>query len=114
VELALKAYLRAHNIKRRGHELSALYKECRGLGLKISADDRIGLGNIVGLLEEGNEDMAFRYFSLKGGGSPELSWTREVVGQLMQAVTAFVEPDGPAPPGPPIKIRFVVGKPRPA
>jgi hypothetical protein len=114
VELALKAYLRAHNIKRWGHEISALYNECRGLGLKISSDDRFGLGNIVSLLAEGNEDMAFRYFSLKGGSSPELRWTREVVGQLMQAVAAVVEPNGPAAPGPVVKFRIVVGKPRPA
>lgn len=114
VELAFKAFLRAHNRNPWGHDIENLYKESRALGLKINSDDRIGLGNIVSLLAEGNEDMAFRYFSLKGGLSPELRWTREVVGQLIQAVAAFVEPDGPTPPGPPVRINFVVGKPRPA
>src|ERR1700674_4707723 len=59
VELALKAYLRAHNInnvRRWGHEIGELYNECRKLGLTISSDDQFGLGNIVSLLERGNED----------------------------------------------------------
>ena len=114
VELALKAYLRAHNRNPWGHDIEHLYNECRALGLKINPDDRIGLGNIVSLLAGGNEEMAFRYFSLKGGSSPELKWTREVVGQLIKAVAGFVEPDGPAPPGPAVRINFVVGKPRSA
>jgi hypothetical protein len=91
VELLLKAYLRAHNINPWGHEIGKLYKECRGLGLMISPDDRLGLENIVSLLESGNTDMAFRYFSLKSGKEADLTWTREIVGQLMEVVDPFVE-----------------------
>lgn len=114
VELALKAYLRMHGRNPWGHDIENLFNECCTLGLKISSDNQSGLWSIVSLLAGGNEDMAFRYFSLKGGGAPDLKWTREAVGQLVQAVAAFVEPNGPTPPGPPVKIRFVVGKPRPA
>ena len=110
----LKAYLRAHNInnvRRWGHEIGELYIECRKLGLTISSDDQFGLGNIVSLLERGNEDMAFRYFTLKSGSEPDLRWTREVVGQLMQAVAAFVQPKGPAAPGRCAKLTIIFGKP---
>jgi HEPN domain-containing protein len=113
-ELLLKAYLRAHGGKPWGHEIGELYKECRGLGLKISSDDRFGLGNIITLLESGNEDMAFRYFSLKSGTEPELTWTREVVGQLMEVVAAFVESKkDTAASGVAAKATMVLGKPSP-
>jgi HEPN domain-containing protein len=89
-ELLLKAYLRAHNREPWGHEIVELYEECLRLGLKIP-DDQLGLHNIVNLLKKGNEDMAFRYFTLKSGSEPELSWTREVLEKLMQVVATFVE-----------------------
>jgi HEPN domain-containing protein len=111
VELALKAYLRAHGGDPWGHKIGKLYNECRASGLKITSDDRFGLGNIVSLLEKGNEDMAFRYFTLKSGSEPDLRWTREVVGQLMQAVEAFVQPDGPVAPGRIAKLTMVIGMP---
>lgn len=112
VELALKAYLRAHYIKRWGHEIAKLYKECRSLGLTMGPDDQVGLGSLVSVLEAGNEDMGFRYFTLKGGGSPELGWTREAVGHLVSVVAAFVESKiTTTAPGPPVKIIFTVGKP---
>jgi HEPN domain-containing protein len=110
-ELFLKAYLRAHGGEPWGHEIGELYKDCRDLGLKITSDDRFGLQNIVSLLESGNEEMGFRYFSLKSGPIPDLNWTREVVGQLRQAVTAFVEPNAVTTPGPPVKAIFTIGKP---
>jgi len=83
------------------------------LGLKIASDDKHGLENIVSLLESGNEEMGFRYFSLKSGPIPDLSWTREVVGQLLSAVTAFVEPNGATTPGKAVKIVAMIGKPVP-
>jgi len=111
VELALKAYLRTHGRHRWGHGIGALYNECRALGLKISHDDPYGLANIVSLLESGNEDMGFRYFNLKSVSEPDLLWTREVVGQLMEAVEAFVDPEGPRAPGVAVKFMMVIGKP---
>jgi hypothetical protein len=113
-ELLLKSYLRVHNITRSGHKIGKYYQECRDLGLAISSDDRFGLGNVVSLLESGNEQMAFRYFSLKSGGSrPELSWTREVVGELMQVVAAFVESRSTTVPGVAAKMIITFGKPVP-
>src|ERR1700686_2566147 len=110
VELAFKAYLRANNVnnvRRWNHEISELYNECRKRGLRIGPDDQFGLGNIVSLLERGNEDKAFHYFSLRSRSEPDLRWTREVVGQLMQAVTAFVQPKGPAAPGRCAKLTII-------
>jgi HEPN domain-containing protein len=111
VELALKAYLRAHGRHpARSHKIGNLYSECRALGLKISSDDRVGLENIVSLLESGNRDMGFRYFTRESGSEAELGWTREVVGQLMQVAATFVQPNGPAP-GRLARLKFVFGKP---
>ena len=113
-ELLLKAYLRARSVKSRGHNISELYKECRNAGLTIDSEDKYGLHNVVNLLESGNKDMGFRYFTLKSGSIPEMGWTREVVGQLMQAVTAVVDPDGDSTkPGPPVKAVLMIGKPAP-
>jgi len=113
-ELPLKAYLRAHNRDPWGHEIGELCKECRGLGLTISSDDRFGLENIVNLLESGNEDMAFRYFSLKSGSEPDLNWTHEVVEQLMQVVASFVESKkDTAASGAAVKMIMKLGKPSP-
>ncbi len=84
-ELLLKSYLRAHRRQPWNHELSKLLQECSDLGLRIDSEDKYGLQNIVSLLESGNEDMGFRYFTLKSELIPEMGWTREVVGQLMYA-----------------------------
>jgi len=114
VELAFKAFLRAHNRDPWGHDIEDLYENCRTLGLKIKSDDQLALGNIVSLLARGNEKMAFRYFIPESKSEPDLKWTREVVGQLLQAVAVFVEPNGPAAPGPAVKFRMVIGRPETA
>ena len=44
---------------------------------------------------------------------PDLSWTREVVGQLLSGITAFVGPNGLAAPGRAVKIIATIGKPIP-
>jgi two-component system, chemotaxis family, response regulator Rcp1 len=93
-ELLLKAYLRAQGKDPWGHELSELLKECSDSGLVIDSEDKYGLRKIVSLLESGDEDMRFRYFTLKSGSLPDMVWTHEVVGQLVKAVTTAVEPDG--------------------
>jgi hypothetical protein len=120
VELALKAFLRSQNLpilgtSRQTHRLTKLYEECRNLGLRIGADDRVGIGNIVGLLEKGNEDQAFRYFDLRSGVMADLSWVREVVGQLLSAVETHVDPypRQDAAPGPVAKLTIIWGKPVP-
>ena len=111
-ELLLKAYLQAHNRKPgRVHKIGKLYNECRSLGLTISSDDQFNLENVVNLLESGNADAAFRYSDAKFGSIPELSWTREVVGQLMQVVAAFVESNTAPSSGRLSKLILMFGKP---
>jgi hypothetical protein len=120
VELALKAFLRSLSIQilgteRRSHNLTKLYEECRSLGLTVGPADRFEVGNIVPLLDAGNEYQGFRYFNLKSGSMPSLSWTREVVEQLMLAVETHLEARSkldtvPAGPG---KLTITVGKPAP-
>jgi HEPN domain-containing protein len=90
VELLLKSYLRAHGREPWGHKINELNDEASQLGLKIPGD-LWGLKNITSLLESGNEDMEFRYFSLESGSEPDLTWTRRVVGELLHVVMPFVE-----------------------
>jgi HEPN domain-containing protein len=88
MELAFKAYLRAYDRPiPKTHELTKLYEECRTLGLVIGLDDRISIGNIVNLLESGNEYQGFRYFNLNPTSQPDLAWTREVGDALMRKVS---------------------------
>jgi hypothetical protein len=116
VELALKSFLRFHDLailgtKRQSHKLTELYDECRDLGLRIGPDDRFTIGNVVSLLTSGNEYQGFRYFNLDVRPRPELPWTREVVDALIEAVAADV--DDHLPPGPAATFDLIVGKPRP-
>lgn len=97
IELALKAYLRSFNIpivadkKRKHHKITQLYAECRTLGLRIGPDDFFDIGNIVEMLEGANEEQGLRYFKMKGSSFPDLSWTRDTVAKLLQAVEPAVE-----------------------
>ena len=92
VELALKAYLRSFNVPiEKSHNLTELYEECRRHGLVIGPADRFEIANIVSLLESGNKYQGFRYFTLASRTLPELSWTREVVQELMRAVEERLE-----------------------
>jgi hypothetical protein len=117
-ELALKAFLRSHDVpvlgtKRQSHKLTELYEQCRSLGLKIGQSDRVEIENIVRLLDGANEDQGLRYFSLRSGGGADLSWTHEIVEQLMRAVEPHVEVHKKQNPVPAVlKIRW--GKPRPS
>jgi|ERR1017187_2246383 hypothetical protein len=99
VEMALKAFLRAHDVRitgtpwvrEKGHRLFELYEECRSLGLSLGQKDRIGIRNIVILLDSGNKYQGLRYFTLESGSLPDLTWTRNVVEQLIKAVQPEVE-----------------------
>ncbi len=93
IESLLKAYLKAHGKELRGHEISKLCSEAQQLGLKIERDKsgRHDLHNVAALLESGNTDAAFRYFTWESRNQPDLSWTRDVVGELLNAVTPVVE-----------------------
>lgn len=121
VELALKAFLRSENIPvvgtekvgKKGHNLTDLYEECRTLGLTIGPSDQFEIGNIVRLLEAGNKYQGFRYFNLESDVRPDITWTREVVEHLMQAVkknliarSVYTTAAGPA-----VKLTMTWGKP---
>ena len=97
IELALKAFLRAHNLPivgvqgaRKHHRLTELYEECRSLGLKIGADDATNVRNIMCLLDGANKEQGLRYFSMKSTTALELSWTRDGVERLMRVVEPIV------------------------
>ncbi len=120
VELALKAFLRSLNIQilgteRQSHNLTKLYEECRGLGLRVGPADRFEIENIVTLLEAGNEYQGFRYFNLKSGSLPSLSWTREVVERLMLALETHLggRSKPKTVPASPAKLTIIYGKPTP-
>jgi hypothetical protein len=121
-EMLLKAFLRANALpilgtERKSHKLTELYEECRSLGLIVdSADrDRFQVKNIVSLLESGNEYQGFRYWSRGGTSMPELGWTKEVVGQLLQTAESSVEVKlgKDTEPGVATGMVAVYGKPRP-
>jgi HEPN domain-containing protein len=92
-ESSLKAYLKAHGKERTGHEIGKLCREAQQLGLKIERDKSGGLHlhNVAALLESGNRDAAFRYSTRESRTKPDLDWTRDVVGELLTAVTPVVE-----------------------
>jgi hypothetical protein len=106
LELGLKGFLRAHGLpiegtRRRSHKLTKLYEECRRLGLVVDQDDRVGLGNIVGLLESGNDGQGFRYFRSGSVVTADLAWAREIVQRFTVVIAREVEkrdPNAHAPP----------------
>ncbi|HMK24067.1 MAG TPA: HEPN domain-containing protein [Terriglobales bacterium] len=93
VENGLKAYLKANGRERWGHDIGQLYSEAKQLGLRIDLDESDGhnLHNVVNLLESGDPDSVRRYFTLESRNLPDLAQTREVVAELMDAVTAILE-----------------------
>jgi HEPN domain-containing protein len=112
VELLLKAFLRANGKEpergQRGHEIEELLREAAAVGLVEPA----GIQSIVSLLTTGNTDHAFRYGTSKSTTEADLSWTREVVGRLLEVVGAFVDPDDTLKTvGPAVAFRMMVFKP---
>ena len=97
IELALKAYVRAANLpvvagrKRKHHQVTELYEECKTLGLRIGPDDPTDIGNIVGMLDDMNKDQGLRYFTRNPSSIPEMSWVRGTVENLFRAVEPSVK-----------------------
>ena len=119
IELALKAFLRSFNLPilgtpRQSHNLTELYEECRKYGLVIGPSDRVEIGNIVTLLEHGNESQGLRYFNPKLKAIASIAWTREVTEQLIRSVEAQLKA-GPqqnaADTGRAVRLVFICGKP---
>ncbi len=113
LELGLKAFLRAHGLSiegtsRKTHKLTKLYGECQKLGLVVDPDDRVGLGNIVGLLESGNEHHAFRYFASGSTVTADLAWAREIVQRFIVVIASEVEKRDPHAHDPPRLAKMIV------
>ena len=122
IELALKAYLRAADVpivadkKRKHHKITELFRECQTLGLKVGPDDVTDMGNVVALLDGANEEQGLRYFRTKGAAYPDLSWTKDAVERLLQAIEPAVKRRGDADgivPGRAVKADISFGKPQP-
>ena len=112
IELAFKAYIHSYNLApTRSHRLQELYKQCKKLGLVVGPHDLTNVGNVVTLLDSGNEGHGFRYFNPDSGNLPDLSWTRDMAGQLLRVVVRRMHAIGyTSAVGPPVGIRLVFGK----
>lgn len=116
LELAFKAYLRSHNVptrelRRKGHNLVDLYADCRARGFVIGPTDQYDIGNVVNMLQGANEDQGLRYFNPETKSWPTLSWTREVVQNVIRKVEERLGVSADRIPGPATSIVFVYGKP---
>ena len=107
VELALKALLLAHNFAiptsgEKGHDIAALYKECRDAKLIGRNDLGFLKHNVIALLGSGNDRRRYRYPGKNERIRADLDWVCEGVGQVMQSVEPFVlewvNNNSPAPP----------------
>jgi hypothetical protein len=115
IELALKGYLRAHDVPILGttwetHDLPKLYEKCQAMGLVVGPDDRVDISNIVNLLDSSNEFQGLRYFNIKSRVLPNLDWTSRTVGDLIGVVAAEVEKrfPGSSIPGPAVRANMTV------
>jgi hypothetical protein len=81
LELTFKAFLRSHNVPtgdlrhKQGHDLIALYRECRHYGFMIGPNDHTDVENVVNMLARANEDQGLRYFNPNASSFPSFSWT---------------------------------------
>jgi HEPN domain-containing protein len=109
VELALKACLLACGFNppasgKKGHTIEKLYAECSSHKLLGMDDADRGMIKLIHHLGTGNECHEYRYPDRPKVPrvSPDLPWTREVVGRLMAEVEPHVgawvaaNPVGPA------------------
>ena len=69
---------------------------------------RHDLRNVVALLGSDKGDAGFRYFTWESRSKPDLAWARDVVAELMSAVTPVVESTwDKAKSGVPVKMDIV-------
>jgi len=117
MELALKAYLREKGIESKtlrlkyAHSLGKLYKKAKELGLRLEAGTVQDVENIVSLLDSGNKNYAFRYFSSQSTTRPDILWAFSVTDAFLAVIALHV--DIPTNPGPATKLDFIISKPRP-
>jgi len=107
-ELALKAYLRSHNLlSPHTHNLNSLIQKCRQLGLPTPNN----LTNVIELLQSENSVQGFRYFALASTIKPEISYLREVVDWLMATVVNELREKPGEDHRKAIVLKLTVGKP---
>jgi hypothetical protein len=117
IELALKAFLRAHDRpivgKLRDHRLTVLYDQCRRLGLAVAPEDQVR--EVVRYLDCGNEGHGFRYFAPGSASEPAIAWTREIVDPLFRAIEGPVMASKSIATNPEHSVRSLItfGKPVP-
>jgi hypothetical protein len=113
LELGLKAFLRAcgkpiEGTSRRHHRLTKLYEECRKSGLVVNPDDKVGLGNIVNLLESSNEGYGYRYSRSGSVVTADLAWTHEIVQRSIAVIARKVERRDPNAHDPPRVAKIIM------
>jgi hypothetical protein len=111
VELSLKSFLRACDAKPKStHEIQELLKDAVAHGLGVP--DEVEIWGIVNLLAGANSEQAFRYGHSKTSVTqPELNWTRDGVGQLLQIVGRSVDPNHTiGKPGTVVRFEITLGK----
>jgi hypothetical protein len=77
--------------KRKHHQVTELYEECKTLGLRIGTEDPSDIRNIVSMLDDMNMDQGLRYFTRNPSSTPEMSWVRDTVENLFRAVEPSVK-----------------------
>ena len=93
-ELALKAFLRqkgfkTEDLKRQQlrHNLSALHDKCveeePGFDALVSSNE-LNLRNITELLDSGNKDYAFRYWTPNSRSIARIDWVKKTVNELIK------------------------------
>jgi hypothetical protein len=76
--------------------------------LVVDQDDKVGLENIVNLLNSGNENQGFRYFSSGTVVTADLEWAREIIERFMTVVAREVPKRDPSAGDPPRPAKVIV------
>lgn len=113
-ELALKAFLvfkgrRVSDMKRKeyGHNVASMLSKCLEAGLPIDPADN-HISNVIGLLQQGNNNQAFRYFSPVNRSIPDLEWTSETLQRLVKIIGIATGHQTRGTPGRAVKVDLVI------
>jgi hypothetical protein len=96
-ELALKAFLAFKNEKTERlknkwrHNLKKMHDEAISRGLAPEAAHSMEIRNVIELLQSGNRQEAFRYFTWESRSMPEVVWAGKVINHLIDLVEKRVD-----------------------
>jgi hypothetical protein len=115
-ELAMKSFLRSKVIPIEGtalkiHLLAKLYDSCCAAGMGVNPAHNMENKNVLGLLDKGNENQGFRYFST-ANAEPEVWLAHDVVNRLVAAIDDQLR-DLDVPDLVPVRLMFIMGGPDP-